>query len=249
MTLFTQSWQDYCNVASVKPFFINDTETFHPMQLTKKALFSLLFLGASLYATAQVTTVRRYNPEPVAATPQTYSTPEQNNSADAAARRRAAVSKVQGTAPAHAKSMTSKGLAPAQYSTDGPIPVEYVETPNPATTFTVNGNNVERNVRKGRGQVGDLLFIPIAELHYVQFAVYCKNTPVDKAPPIEGLMLLWHEGSKCPGGDAGACYIVKGYNTAEDAKAAVLQYKASKFDCWYNPALTGAAVEVIGVRS
>lgn len=219
------------------------------MQFTKKAFFSLLFLGAGLYASAQVTTVRRYNPDPAPSAPQTYSMPEQNNAADAAARRRVAVSKVQGVAPTPAKSMTPKGLAPAQYSNDGPIPVEYVGTPNPATTLTVNGNSVERNVRKGKGQVGDLVFTPIAELHYVQFAVYCKNTPVDKAPAIEGLMLLWHEGSKCPGGDTGACYIVKGYNTADDAKSAVLQYKASKLDCWYNPALTGAAVEVIGVRS
>ncbi len=213
------------------------------MQSAKKTLFILLFISTALHVSAQVTTVRRYNPTGSSATPQTYSN---ESASDAATRRAAALSKVQG---APVKSFSSKGTAPAQYSTDGPVPVEYVSAPNPATTFTVNGASVERNVRKGQGQVGNLLFTPIAELHYVQFAVYCKNTPVDKAPPIEGLMLLWHEGSKCPGGEAGACYIVKGYETAEDAKAAVNQYKASRIDCWYNPALTGAAVEVIGVRS
>jgi hypothetical protein len=62
-------------------------------------------------------------------------------------------------------------------------------------------------------------------------------------------MLLWHEGSRCPGGAEGACYIVKGYNTVEEAKAAVSRFKSSGVECWYNPALTGAAVEVIGVRS
>ncbi|MDO8971123.1 MAG: hypothetical protein Q7U74_10575 [Saprospiraceae bacterium] len=220
------------------------------MLFKKKTLFILLFIWTAVYASAQVTTVRRYNPSgnTQAQAPQTYSTPTPEAVSDAASRRKAALSKVQGTAPT--KSFTAKGgVAPAQYSTDGPIPVEYVAAPMPATTFTVNGANVERKVRKGQGQVGDLLFTPISELHYVQFAVYCKNTPVDKAPQIEGLMLLWHEGSKCPGGETGACYIVKGYNTADEAKAAVLQFKANRFDCWYNPALTGAAVEVIGVRS
>jgi hypothetical protein len=215
------------------------------MKSEKKSLFILLLICTTAIASAQVTTVRRYTPPGSSTTSQTYST-ETNETSDAAARRAKALAKIQGTP---SKSMTPKGLSPAQYSTDSPAPVEYMEAPNPATTFTVNGANVERKVKKGEGQVGGFLFTPIIELHYVQFAVYCKNTPVDKAPDIEGLMLLWHEGSKCPGGAEGACYIVKGYNTAEDAKAAVLRYKASRIDCWYNPALTGAAVEVIGVRS
>ncbi|MBN8679189.1 MAG: hypothetical protein J0M29_13250 [Chitinophagales bacterium] len=214
------------------------------MQTAQKLLLVLL-IGVVSHASAQVTAVRRYNPSG-STTPQTYST---ESSSDAATRRAAALSKVQGT-PSTAKTMTAKGMAPAQYSTDGTAPATYdIEPPNPATTFTVNGANVHRSVRKGKGQVGDLLFTPIIELHYVQFAVYCKNTPVDKAPSIEGLMLLWHEGSRCPGGAEGACYIVKGYNTAEEAKAAVARFKSSGVDCWYNPALTGAAVEVIGVRS
>lgn len=244
----TQTWQDYCSGIHHTNFII-DTEIFHPMQVEKKALFILMFAGFALHVSAQVTTVRKYNPSgttaPAASVPQTYST--ESTVPDAAQRRAAALSKVQGSPSP--KSTTAKGLAPAQYSTEGTAPAQYSTQPNPATTFTVNGSNVHRNVRKGQGQVGDLLFTPIIELHYVQFAVYCKNTPVDKAPAIEGLMLLWHEGSQCPGGDEGACYIVKGYNTAEDAKAAVLQFKASRIDCWYNPALTGAAVEVIGVRS
>lgn len=215
------------------------------MKLERKTLFILLLISTSFASFAQVTAVRRYNPSGNT-TPQTYSTETKESAADAATRRAKALSKVQGTP---AKSLSSKGMAPAQYSTDGPAPVEYSAAPNPATTFTVNGVNVERKVKKGEGQVGDLLFTPIIELHYVQFAVYCKNTPVDKAPAIEGLMLLWHEGSRCPGGEEGACYIVKGYNTAEDAKEAVLRFKGNRIDCWYNPALTGAAVEVIGVRS
>ncbi len=219
------------------------------MKLEKKTLFMLLLICTSAFVSAQVTTVKRYNPSGTNTAPQTYSTPS-NETSDAATRRAKALSKVQGTTAAPAtQSMTAKGgPAPAQYSTDGPTPVEYSAAPNPATTFTVNGEHVQRNVRKGAGQVGNLLFTPITELHYVQFAVYCKNTPVDKAPAIEGLMLLWHEGSQCPGNEEGACYIVKGYNTAEEAKEAVLRFKGNRIDCWYNPALTGAAVEVIGVR-
>jgi len=215
------------------------------MKFEKTSLLVLLLLCGSVYASAQVTTVRRYNPTGSSTKPQTYST-DDYESADAAARRAKALAKVQ-SRPTN--SFSSKGLAPSQYSTDDAAPAKYSTAPNPATTFTVNGANVQRKVRKGEGQVGNLLFTPIIELHYVQFAVYCKNTPVDKAPAIDGLMLLWHEGSKCPGGEEGACYIVKGYDTAEDAKAAVLYFKGNKLDCWYNPALTGAAVEVIGVRS
>jgi hypothetical protein len=215
------------------------------MTLEKKTRLALLFVWLAFEMSAQVTTVRRYNPSGSSTAPQTYSTDDNYRNSDATQRRAAALSKVQGTATQ--RTMSSKGLSPATYSTDA-APAEYSETAVPPTTLSVNGANVQRNVRAGRGQVGDRLFTPVSELYYVQFAVYCKNTPVDKAPPIDGLMLLWHEGSQCPGGEEGACYIVKGYDTAEDAKAAVLQFKSQRIDCWYNPALTGAAVEVIGVR-
>jgi hypothetical protein len=215
------------------------------MRSEKQSLFILLFICTTAIASAQVTTVHRYSPSSSSKTPRTYSN-ERDDASDGAARRVKALAKVQGTP---SKSLVAKGLSPAQYSTDGPAPLEYVNAPAPATTFTVNGTNMERKIRKGEGQVGNLLFTPIIELHYVQFAVYCKDTPVDKAPAIEGLMLLWHEGTKCPGGAEGACYIVKGYNTVDDAKAAVLQFKTKKIDCWYNPTLTGASVEVIGIRS
>ena len=215
--------------------------TIHSIMISnKKSLLFLLLICFSAQIFAQVTTVRRY--KPVTETPVTYS--ETSESAeDRASRRAAALSKVQGSS----KALTAKGTKPAQYSTDDTSPVEY-STPNPSTTMTVNGLEVQRNVRKGKGQVGDELFTPVGELFYVQFAVYCKDTPVDKAPPIDGLMLLWHGGSKCPGGDVGASYIVKGYNTSDEAKVAVQQFKAKHIDCWYNPALTGAEVEVIGVR-
>ena len=160
-------------------------------------------------------------------------------------RRDAAIAKVQGRTPM----VSAKGLGPAMYSTDADLePVTYSTTPIPATTMTVNGENVQRDVRKGFGQVGDDLFTPVSELHYVQFAVYCKNTPVDKSPTIDGLYLIWHPGSICPGGEPGASYIVKGYTSPELAKSAVLDFKAQGIDCWYNPALTGAEVEIIGVH-
>jgi hypothetical protein len=129
-------------------------------------------------------------------------------------------------------------------------PVSYRDTPAPvaATTLKVNGHNQEREVRSGRGQEGNGLFAAISELHYVQFGVYCKDVPVDKAPAIEGLYLLWHPGTNCPNGERGASYIVKGYTTVEEAKVAVKLYRASRIDCWYNPALSGAEVEIIGVR-
>ena len=167
---------------------------------------------------------------------------------DAEARRAAALAKVQGKQ----SGVSAKGVRPSEYSTSGGVsPAMYStveEVPEPATTVTVNGLKVQRNVRKGRGQVGDELFTPVSELHYVQFAVYCRDTPVDKAPGIDGLYLLWHPGSTCPNGEKGASYIVKGYTTPEEAKAAVTAYKANRIDCWYNPALTGAEVEIIGVR-
>lgn len=204
----------------------------------KKTLFFLLLMVSTVQIFGQVTAVRRYNPNGAST--------ETESAEDRASRRAAALSKVQG---ASTRQLSAKGSTrPAEYSTDATAPVEYSAAPNPATTMTVNGLDVQRNVRKGKGQVGDELFTPVGELYYVQFAVYCKDTPVDKAPPIEGLLLLWHGGSQCPGGELGASYIVKGYNTAEEAKAAVLQFKSRKIDCWYNPALTGAEVEVIGVR-
>ena len=233
----------------------------------RKTLLSLILLAWLANDTlAQAEIKRPYNPANVTTTPTTYSTSSPApatystsspapavSEADAAARRAAALAKVQGTpSPTPAATTTSKGLAPAQYSTGGVSPAMY-STPTPVsaeplTTVTVNGLNVQRNVKKGSGQVGNDLFTPVSELHYVQFAVYCKDTPVDKAPSIDGLYLLWHPGSTCPGGAKGASYIVKGYTTAGEAKAAVASYKASKIDCWYNPALTGAEVEIIGVR-
>jgi hypothetical protein len=218
------------------------------MHATTFKFFLLALLVPALQASAQVTAVKPYNPTGTnRPAPQTYSNEYQSDASyEAAARRAQALAKVQGAATP--RQVSVKGLTPAQYSTDGYTPTQYSTESISPTTVTVNGNNVYRDVRKGRGQVGDKLFTPVAELHFVQFAVYCKNTPVDKAPPIEGLMLLWHAGSKCPGGEPGASYIVKGYETAEDAKDAVLRFKANRIDCWYNPALTGAAVEVIGVR-
>ncbi len=176
--------------------------------------------------------------------------PTATSGQDAAARRAAALAKVQGKqAPAPVASpaaASAKSVAPATYSTSSVVSPVY--EPDPATTVTVNGLNVQRTVRPGRGQVGNELFTPVSELHFVQFAVYCKDTPVDKAPPIEGLYLLWHPGSTCPEGAKGASYIVKGYNSAEEAKAAVAAFRARGVECWYNPALTGAEVEIIGVR-
>lgn len=132
-------------------------------------------------------------------------------------------------------------VRPAMYGLEPPQPVA-------ATTVKVNGHNAERNVRIGRGPEGNDLFTPVGELYYVQFAVYCQEVPVDKAPAIEGLYLLWHPGTKCPDGAQGASYIVKGFTTVEEAKAAVKAYKAARIDCWYNPLLSGAEVEIIGVR-
>ncbi|MCB0525830.1 MAG: hypothetical protein R3A50_18955 [Saprospiraceae bacterium] len=221
----------------------------------KQTLVLLLLLLTVSFATAQITTVRRYNPNAETSTaktttkspqPATYSNTSTGAVEDGASRRAAALSKVQGTTQ---KSFTAKGLSPAQYSTDGsPTPVEYSAPSAAATTMTVNGLDVQRKVKKGVGQEGNDIFTPVAELHFVQFAVYCKDTPVDRAPAIEGLMLLWHSGSKCPGGATGASYIVKGYNSADEAKDAVLRFKSQRIDCWYNPSLTGAEVEVIGVR-
>lgn len=220
----------------------------------KKTLIFLLLSWLASDVQSQVELQRAYKPSTPASTapaPATYSTPTSTaptpvpvSTADQNSRRAAAVAKVQSTQTG----ATAKGLRPAQYSTDATTPAMYSAEPDPATTVTVNGLNVQRSVRKGRGQVGNELFTPVSELHFVQFAVYCQDTPVDKAPAIEGLYLLWHPGSTCPSGEKGASYIVKGYDSPEEAKAAVTAYKAANIDCWYNPALTGAEVEIIGVR-
>ena len=220
----------------------------------KKAIALFILVWMAQAATAQVKIKKAYQPNnvtpatystesPKPVTPVTYNT-EAPATSDADVRRAAALAKVQG----RQSTATAKGLRPAEYSTDGGVTPMTYSTPDPATTVTVNGENIQRNVRKGRGQVGNELFTPVSELYYVQFAVYCRDTPVDKAPAIDGLYLLWHPGSKCPGGAQGASYIVKGYTTADDARAAVASYKANNIDCWYNPALTGAEVEIIGVR-
>jgi hypothetical protein len=216
----------------------------------KKTILIVCLVWMAHAASAQVKIQRAYKPTTV--TPATYNTespkPVTYNTttatSDAEARRAAALAKVQGRQSA----TTAKSIRPAEYGPGGSVaPVTY-SAPDPSTTVTVNGENVQRDVRKGRGQVGNELFTPVSELYYVQFAVYCKDTPVDKAPGIDGLYLLWHPGSICPGGAKGASYIVKGYTTADEARAAVSAYKASNIDCWYNPALTGAEVEIIGVR-
>ncbi|TNE67228.1 MAG: hypothetical protein EP344_02015 [Bacteroidetes bacterium] len=216
----------------------------------KRLFFLSLFACLAFAVNGQVKLQKRYQPASDSKTPVTYSaespkpvTYNTTTNTDEESRRAAALAKIQG----RPSTTTAKGLSPVTYSTDGVAPVAY-SAPDPATTVTVNGENVQRTVRKGRGQVGDDIFTPVSELYYVQFAVYCKDTPVDKAPPIEGLYLLWHPGSSCPGGAQGASYIVKGYNNPEEARAAVASFKANNIDCWFNPALTGAEVEIIGVR-
>lgn len=233
--------------------------------MRKTLILFLLSAWVATQANAQAEIKRPYTPPATTTTPTTYSTSSPapttystpapaTSEADAAARRAAALAKVQGKPTTAPSTTTAKGATPAQYSTSSVSPAMYStaspspEPAEPLTTVTVNGLNVQRNVKKGSGQVGNDLFTPVSELHYVQFAVYCKDTPVDKAPSIDGLYLLWHPGSTCPGGAKGASYIVKGYTTAAEAKAAVASYKAARIDCWYNPALTGAEVEIIGVR-
>lgn len=124
------------------PFFLKHSSTHDSLH---KNIFQSVFTVAG-QVFAQVTTVRRYNPSGNTEYPQTYSAePAYESPSAAATRRAAALSKVQGTT---SRIITSKGLSPAQYSTDGPAPAEYSMEPNPATTFTVNGANVERNVKK-----------------------------------------------------------------------------------------------------
>lgn len=105
-------------------------------------------------------------------------------------------------------------------------PVEYNATPTTkTTTVTVNGELVEMKIKKGNGQTFNGIFTPVAEQFFIQFGVFCKNTPVNGAPPVEGVLLIWHPGSKCPGwteGDEiGAIRLVKGFATEVAAKAAM----------------------------
>lgn len=189
-------------------------------------------------AGAQIRVLKPYQPAPSGNTKEKTADEEAN----AEARRAAALSKMQ------SKSNSRTGDAPASATAKGKVGKDPVVQEENTTTLTLNGQNVQRNISRGLGQEGDRLFTPIAELFFVQFAVYCKDTPVDKAPPVEGLMLVWHEGTFCPEGEEGACYIVKGFESAEKAKDAALQFRENGIDCWYNPSLTGAQVEVIGVR-
>jgi hypothetical protein len=227
---------------------------FHELALlTMKSTFFLLLSLFVLTANAQKTTllVPKKGTEPAPA-PATYSTPSPApatyftptpSSTDP--RRAAAVAKVQKRTPgATAKSVGAANgdLSPVTYSTVSEI------TPDPATTVTVNGQERYRDVRAGKGQVHFGVFTPVDELYFVQFGVFCKDTPVTHAPAVDGVYLVWHAESTCPSGDKGAAYIVKGLPTAEEAKEEVKLLKAQGIDCWYNPALTGAKVEIIGVR-
>lgn len=196
--------------------------------------FSTLLLPE---AGAQIKVLKPYNPAQTELTKE--KTAEEMN---AEARRAAALSKVQ------AKTNSRNGEVPPSAAAKGKANSNPESDEENTTTMTLNGQNVQRNISRGLGQEGDRLFTPIAELFFVQFAVYCKDTPVDKAPPVEGLMLVWHEGTFCPEGEEGACYIVKGFESVEKAKSAALQFRENGIDCWYNPSLTGAQVEVIGVR-
>lgn len=197
--------------------------------------FSMLLLTET---GAQIRVLKPYQPVPAENSPEKTADEEVN----AEARRAAALSKMQ------SKSNSRTENVPAAAAVKGKTSNDPFAREENTTTMTLNGQNVQRNISRGLGQEGDRLFTPIAELFFVQFAVYCKDTPVDKAPPVEGLMLVWHEGTFCPEGEEGACYIVRGFESAEKAKAAAVQFREDGIDCWYNPSLTGAQVEVIGVR-
>ncbi|MGI9159654.1 MAG: hypothetical protein ACR2K1_07870 [Saprospiraceae bacterium] len=218
----------------------------------KQLICCALLLCPVRAVTAQTKVIKPYAPEKkVIPPPVTYSAPPApvaaETPAEAELRRRAAIAKVQGSLAQPA--MSAKGEAPVTYSTNDPAPAAvYPLAPAPGTTMVVNGNYVQRSIAKGAGQEGNAPFTPVGELHFVQFAVYCRDTPVDKAPAIDGLYLLWHPGSNCPDGAKGASYIVKGYTTPEEAKNAMANFKSMGIDCWYNPALSGAEVEIIGIR-
>lgn len=207
-------------------------------------LFLLLLTSLAVAASAQKTTllVPKQGTEPAPA-PATYSTPSTITPARGDSRRAAAVSKVQRTSTSTAKSVaTDDELRPMTYSTVSEA------APNPATTVTVNGKEQLRNVRKGQGQVHFGVFTPVNELYFIQFGVFCNDTPVTHAPAVDGVYLVWHAESTCPGGTQGAAYIVKGLPTAEEAKAEAKLLMSQGIECWYNPVLTGAKVEIIGVR-
>lgn len=216
----------------------------------RSTLLLILGLFAGV-ATAQKTTllVPKKGTEPAPApatysTPTTYSAPAPVAPPQGDSRRAAAVAKVQKRPTQTAKSVPATGgdLSPVTYSTVSEI------APEPGTTVTVNGQERYRDVRLGRGQVHFGVFTPVDELYFIQFGVFCKDTPVTHAPAVDGVYLVWHAESTCPSGDKGAAYIVKGVPTAEEAKEEVKLLKAQGIDCWYNPALTGAKVEIIGVR-
>lgn len=211
-----------------------------------RILLVLCLSAVSLTAFAQNATLLapKKNADPVNPAPATYSTPSTTPApANRDSRRAAAVAKVQGTAA---------GKTPASDTNGDPSPVTYSTVsqaaPNPATTVIVNGEERYRDVRAGKGQVHFGVFTPVDELHFIQFGVYCNDTPVTHAPAVDGVYLVWHAESTCPGGTQGAAYIVKGFPTAEEAKAEAKLLKAKGIDCWYNPVLTGAKVEIIGVR-
>jgi hypothetical protein len=206
-----------------------------PIKLLLIAALSLLFTRE---AAAQIKVLKPYKPASAENTREKATEEEVN----AEARRAAALSKVQ----SGNNSRTNE--APPSATAKGRADSESEPTEESTTTMTLNGQQVQRNISRGLGQEGDRLFTPIAELYFVQFAVYCKDTPVNKAPPVEGLMLVWHEGTFCPEGEEGACYIVKGCESVEKAKTAAVRFREDGIDCWYNPALTGAQVEVIGIR-
>lgn len=201
----------------------------------------LLFIVSAAALGAQSATILAPQKVPASPTPATVE-PASGLPANGDARRAAAVAKVQGKPQTKARGVDD--MSPVTYSTIGAA--EAVE--EPSTTVTVNGKERYRDVRKGRGQEHYGVFTPVDELHFVQFGVFCNDAPVTHAPDVEGVYLVWHAESTCPGGTRGAAYIVKGFPTAGEAKAEASALKARGIDCWYNPVLTGVKVEIIGVR-
>ncbi|MCK6693206.1 MAG: hypothetical protein L6Q97_14055 [Thermoanaerobaculia bacterium] len=203
----------------------------------------LLFIVNCSVVSAQSATILAPQKAPASPAPATVE-PASGLPANGDARRAAAVAKVQGKTPATARSAKGDDMSPVTYST-----MSAAEAGSePATTVTVNGKEQYRDVRRGRGQEHFGVFTPVDELHFVQFGVFCNDAPVTHAPDVDGVYLVWHAESTCPGGTRGAAYIVKGFPTAEEAKAEASALKARGIDCWYNPVLTGVKVEIIGVR-
>lgn len=200
----------------------------------------LLFILSVTVAGAQSATILAPQKVPVSPVPATVE-PASGLPVNGDARRAAAVAKVQGKTQTTAR---GNDMSPVTYSTMSAAEAETED----ATTVTVNGKERYRDVRKGRGQEHFGVFTPVDELHFVQFGVFCNDAPVTHAPDVDGVYLVWHAESTCPGGTRGAAYIVKGFPTAEEAKAEVNVLKARGIDCWYNPVLTGVKVEIIGVR-